>query len=194
MGLFSKLFSFARRATGSTAAPGDLRETVDRRLGQIKAEREALQSGALDRKRREKEEDTRRADPAWRFVHMGEALQTPHSSNVASTWYEIDQQALYIQYKDGSLYEYRDVTPGEAESMYRAPSHGKWVWDNLRIRGKGGRYGARKEYALVSSGSRGRAWEKSPQVALEHSEKVAKASGAKSPFERLGKMARKKPK
>lgn len=194
-GVFSRIFEFARKATGRSAPPtsGRLRDTVQRRLGQIRAEREALGEKALIKKREEKEAEFKRNDPVYRFVQLGETIYSPHSSNVGSAWYEADAYTLYLQFKDGSTYAYFGVWHDEAESYALAGSKGRWVWDVLRVRGKGNFHSARKEYALVTPGARHRKWEATKASALAHSQKVASASGAKTPYERLGKLARKRP-
>lgn len=57
------------------------------------------------------------------------------SSNVASIQFHADDDRLIIEYKDGSIYAYHPVPMPMAIDLYRASSKGKWVWDNLRVRG-----------------------------------------------------------
>lgn len=55
---------------------------------------------------------------------------------------------LYVGFKDGSLYQYAEVTPEEALVIYRAASPGGAVWDHLRVRGSV--FGFQKPYQLVT--------------------------------------------
>lgn len=77
------------------------------------------------------------------------------SSNVRSIQYHwtgaasgSDDGILLVEYVDGSLYEYEPVPFGLAEDLYRAGSYGKWVWDNLRVRGTV--FGYQIPYRLVT--------------------------------------------
>lgn len=91
----------------------------------------------------------------------GEFVETPDSSNVHSFAYDLDRHALYVRFKywepdmghderphvPGALYRYSNVPMSVFEAMMRAPSKGRFIWDNIRIRGtiSGHRY----DYALV---------------------------------------------
>lgn len=194
-GFFSNLFNFLRD-------PNDGRK-VDRRLDQIKAERQRLKQDEYDRRlaevnnqdareaREAREEKRREGDPVYRFIVLGDVQAGFSSSNVAQYWYEQANRTLYIQYKDGSTYAYYSVSEPEAISLFQSASKGTWVWDNLRIRGT--KVGARKEYALSVSSTKGRRWEETSETAAEHSEEVAWQSGASSPYQKLGKFSRAKP-
>jgi hypothetical protein len=146
---------------------------------------------ASERELKERELEIRRSDPVWRFVYDGETKTWPASTNVDSAWYDIDKGELFIKYQDGSLYRYESISPHEAESFARSASAGTWVWDVLRVRGT--KLGARKEYHMVYSGDRSRAWEQTEESAREHAEEVSAQSGAKSAYEKLGKFALKHP-
>lgn len=80
------------------------------------------------------------------------------SSNVAWIQYlwkfpdGSQQDQLYIGYHDGSVYEYSDISRTEAFNMLNASSHGKWVWDELRVRKTV--YGWQKPYRLVTTEKR----------------------------------------
>ncbi len=212
MGMFSNIFGLlkSRPASvpsriGSEAQTRAQAETRAKRIGQPTRGSPAVQPSRLERiarnqsiqqeeaaKREAKSDESRRSDPLYRFVHLGEKVATPQSSNVAAIQYDKDASQLHVWYDDGSLYAYYNVDPGEAASFYQAGSKGSWTWDNLRIRGT--KLGARKEYTMIQAGSRGRKWEATHRAAKTHSEKVAKDSGQKGAYEKLGKFARTAPK
>jgi hypothetical protein len=84
-------------------------------------------------------------------------MQRVQSSNVYAIGYDYGTGTILIQFlggKGGSragpgpTYDYYDVMPKIWENFLNAGSKGKWIWDNLRIRGtiSGHRY----EYRLVS--------------------------------------------
>jgi len=96
----------------------------------------------------------------------GEWVSWP-STNCVGGRYIADQLYMELEFKDGSYYGYFNITPEEAASMYRATSHGGWVWDNLRIRGT--KLGYRKEYVWLSAPSAiQRKWDRDPITAAEH--------------------------
>ena len=57
------------------------------------------------------------------------------SSNVASARYDADTQSLIIRYLSGDTWEYSPISEAEALSFATAPSHGRWIWDNVKVRG-----------------------------------------------------------
>ena len=59
------------------------------------------------------------------------------SSNVIGAKYEAENELLFVQYKDGSTYQYLGVSLSQAAAFAEAPSAGTWIWDNLRQRGPG---------------------------------------------------------
>ena len=72
------------------------------------------------------------------------------SSNVAWIQYDRARNVLFVGYKNASSYAYGDVSEQEAAAFLFASSKGKWVWDNLRVRGKGNARKTRKNFARVS--------------------------------------------
>lgn len=92
--------------------------------------------------------------PIDAFVHFGQWLPVK-SSNVEEIRYDADQSELFVKFKNGNVYQYEGVSIREAESMARAASHGKWVWDHLRYRGVGNFWSYRKPYTLIPALSTG---------------------------------------
>ena len=68
------------------------------------------------------------------FLYFGSYVYV-QSSNVKAISYYAPDQLLTVEYKDSSVYEYSPVAIEVAEDFITAPSKGKWVWDNLRVRG-----------------------------------------------------------
>lgn len=154
-----------RERENKTAA----QETIDRRLAQIKEQREKL-----ERDRKRQDEDKRQNDPEYRFVQLGEGVDTPQSSNVAHIQYAIKDDLLVIRFKDGSTYGYEPIFPQEAASLFKSASKGTWVWDNLRIRGTS--LGHKKHYYLIIGD---RKWDKNRDVAAAHAAEASRQSGMK---------------
>ena len=99
------------------------------------------------------------------------------SSNVAAIRFDKERLILEVRFLDGSSYEYFQVSPEEAESLYVAPSKGKWVWDHLRIRGT--KLGHQKDYAYVQAASTiDRKWNATTQSAIAHGQEVDRQSQA----------------
>lgn len=84
--------------------------------------------------------------PAMKFEGSfgGQPMEPVDSSNVHSIGYDEDSRTLFVRYLGGpsdsragpgALYEYFDVPASLWHSFQSASSKGKWVWDNLRIRG-----------------------------------------------------------
>jgi hypothetical protein len=96
------------------------------------------------------------------------------SSNVAAfQWfspekYPEEANKLTIEFHDGSIYQYANVTRTEALSFYYAPSKGTWVWDNLRVRGTV--FGWKKPYVLLSGFGIGeeRVWHQTEESRRRH--------------------------
>lgn len=88
-------------------------------------------------------------DEVSNFVNRGEIMYV-HSSNLEWIQYKIENQQLYIKFKQKgrgrghTLYEYDGVTPQEAIMFAKESSKGGKVWDLLRVRGSA--TGARKFY------------------------------------------------
>lgn len=89
-----------------------------------------------------------------RLIAMGERISVD-SSNVSWIQYlaafEGTPEHLYVGYNDGSAYMYSEITPEMALDFLRAPSKGRWVWDNLRIRGTV--FGWQKPYSFLNAAS-----------------------------------------
>ena len=56
------------------------------------------------------------------------------SSNVAAYGYNKEEEKLYVQFLDGSIYLYSDVEEDTWLRFQTAPSKGKFVWSDLRDR------------------------------------------------------------
>lgn len=99
----------------------------------------------IERRRKYIEREERNMDPYLRF--LGGELQYVTSSNVDWIQYDRNKHLLYIGYKNGASYVYYDVDPVESSSLYNAGSKGRWVWDELRVRGTV--FGYKKNYAFL---------------------------------------------
>ncbi len=89
------------------------------------------------------------------------------SSNVKAIQYDREGHQLTVEYHDGSFYQYQDISPSEAKSMAEAGSKGKWVWDNLRVRGTV--FGFQKPYVFLSGPSKAkRGWMKTRETRKKH--------------------------
>lgn len=71
------------------------------------------------------------------------------SSNVSWIQYDQDWPRLLIGYLNGKAYAYSNVTPAEAAGLLFAPSKGTWLWNNVRVRGKGNGRKTRKPFAAL---------------------------------------------
>jgi len=69
-------------------------------------------------------------DQLTAFLYGGHWLNVT-SSNVAAIQYLDQERILYIQYLDGSIYGYTDVSHDEAIDFATAPSKGRWRHQNL---------------------------------------------------------------
>lgn len=54
---------------------------------------------------------------------------------------------LYLRFKNGREYQYPGISWDQAFAFSQADSHGGWVWDTLKIRGKG-HGGAPKHFTI----------------------------------------------
>lgn len=107
-------------------------------------------------------------DDVDRFVHFGSWFDNFTSSNVARMRYDQEQSQLTVEYKNGNQYSYQNVSIREAESFARGASKGKWVWDHLRVRGKGNFWAFRKPYQLIGVGGREPQWMRSAKARKIH--------------------------
>lgn len=82
----------------------------------------------------------------------GDWLQV-QSSNVSAIRYLPDDGALEVEYLNHGMYRYENVSLMEAQSFAEALSAGKWVWDHLRVRGRGNKYAFQKPYSFISGPS-----------------------------------------
>lgn len=57
------------------------------------------------------------------------------SSNVDWVWWEESSQTLFIQFKNGAIYQYPGFDRPAALGFAIAPSKGGYVWDWIRDRG-----------------------------------------------------------
>lgn len=64
----------------------------------------------------------------------GELVFVRSSNLVAAQWDEA-AGTLMIEFKKGVVWVYAPVNRHEARAFIEAPSHGIWVWDNLKKRG-----------------------------------------------------------
>src|SRR5262245_9044797 len=65
---------------------------------------------------------------------LGELLIVS-SSNVASATYQAPEHKMIVEYLDGSVWLYGDISDAEAEAFARAPSKGIFIWDHIKVRG-----------------------------------------------------------
>jgi len=54
------------------------------------------------------------------------------SSNVRSIGYDSETRTLEVEFKGGSVYEYYDVEPEVYSEFMKAPSKGRFLWNNIR--------------------------------------------------------------
>lgn len=100
------------------------------------------------------------------FLHFGEWLPV-QSSNVAAAQYDGETEQMTVEFKDGSLYQYQQISLVEARSFAQAGSKGGWVWDQLRMRGTVNGY--KKPFVFLSGPSRvSRGWMKTRQTRKHH--------------------------
>lgn len=83
------------------------------------------------------------------FLHFGQWLPV-ESTNVKALQYNPEKSELIVEFLNGGIYQYQNVSIREAESFARAYSKGGWVWDHLRLRGKGNFWAFRKPYQFLS--------------------------------------------
>ncbi|MEU4254379.1 KTSC domain-containing protein [Amycolatopsis sp. NPDC026612] len=56
------------------------------------------------------------------------------SSNVVSIGYDPGSRTLEIEFREQAIYQYFDVPEDVSDGLLRAPSHGKFIWANIRDR------------------------------------------------------------
>lgn len=146
-----------------------------------------------DRVARDAADQRRRMNEAWyNFIDLGVPLVRGvhfQSSNVEWVQYDKQYSSLYICYRtghqtDGRTYRYWTVNEALARSAFESASKGRFVWDNLRIRGT--LLGHRLNYALVNAGNALPKWARGVNKILEHEEQVAAESGMDEMNKSLG--------
>lgn len=59
-------------------------------------------------------------------------MQPVSSSNVAAVGYDAENQTVYVQFLDGSIYIYKGVPAHEFENLRTAPSVGSYLNRNYK--------------------------------------------------------------
>ena len=63
---------------------------------------------------------------------MSEWIESPESSNIARFRYDDQAQSLYVEFKNGSTYQYFDVSIHLFEQMKAASSKGQFLAQNIK--------------------------------------------------------------
>ena len=74
-----------------------------------------------------------RIETPQQFTYSGKEVRVT-SSNVFSIRYDKPNHRLWVRFRNGALYKYDRVSLQTAQSMFSAPSMGKFVWRRLRGR------------------------------------------------------------
>ena len=61
-----------------------------------------------------------------------EWIETPESSNIVRYRYDEETQALEVEFKGGSIYQYFDVPSNLVEEFGMAESKGRYFGQNIR--------------------------------------------------------------
>lgn len=59
-------------------------------------------------------------------------MQPVSSSNIAAVGYDTANQSVFVQFLDGSTYEYKGVSEQEFENLLTAPSVGSYLNRNFK--------------------------------------------------------------
>jgi hypothetical protein len=59
-------------------------------------------------------------------------MQPVSSSNIAAIGYDAENQAVYVQFLNGSIYAYKGVPEHEYENLRTAPSVGSYLNRNFK--------------------------------------------------------------
>lgn len=59
-------------------------------------------------------------------------MEEVESSNVASIGHDPETDTLHVRFKDGSLYEYRDVPAEIHQELMDSDSKGKYVTESIK--------------------------------------------------------------
>lgn len=90
------------------------------------------------------------ADGPAEFLGTGRVWPVS-SSNVATLQYDPEHELLTVGYGNGDRWEYGPVSRGQAEDLALVPSKGTWLWDHVRVRGKGNRHRHQVAHAVQLS-------------------------------------------
>lgn len=72
------------------------------------------------------------------------------SSNINAVRYDKVLNAIDMQFKDGRIARYFNISPQEATILFTR-SHGQHMWDLIRVRGKGNRHKHKKPWKYVGN-------------------------------------------
>jgi hypothetical protein len=133
-------------------------------------------------------------EPLYAFVSLQKPLVNGvdfSSSNVEQVWYKLDEEEMWVQFQDGSVYKYWTITTQEAANMFHATSKGIYIWDAYRIRGTV--LGHKKNYLYVGPGGTvSRRYNESQEARDAHMKKVERQSlpgvFARSQAKMVGKL------
>ena len=59
-------------------------------------------------------------------------IESPESSNITRFGYDDASQILFVEFKNGSVYQYFDVPHGVFEQMENAPSKGRFLAESIK--------------------------------------------------------------
>jgi len=59
-------------------------------------------------------------------------IESPESSNITRFGYDEANQVLFVEFNNGSIYQYFDVTQSVFEQMQTAPSKGRFLAQNIK--------------------------------------------------------------
>jgi len=59
-------------------------------------------------------------------------IDTPESSNISRFGYDADSSVLAVEFKNGGVYNYFDVSAAVFEQMQAAPSKGQFLAQNIK--------------------------------------------------------------
>lgn len=137
-----------------------------REISVLEEETEDWLLDEAEKEAKQKEYEETKRDPLDLFLHDGKWI-TVESSHVEAMRYLAEPQALYIEYWDGSIYQYSPVSRDLAEKFAYASSKGTVVWDDLRLRGT--QFGFQIPYILVQPPTRrDRHWMRTQKSRLRH--------------------------
>lgn len=92
------------------------------------------------------------ADEVADFVYRAQPLFV-HSTYMVMGQYFIEEKKFLIEYPDGEIWAYDPVTEEMAIQFAQAQSKGGWVYDHIRVRGKGNIHNHQMNAVQVSGGT-----------------------------------------